>query len=132
MNIFEQATRAKIRFTTPNGMLGVEDLWDLPLVSRRSNLANLDDIARYLDAELKSSASVSFVNEVSETNAATKLAFDVVLHIINVKLAEQKAASLAADNREKKQRIMAIIEQKQAEALSASSIEDLQQMLNAL
>lgn len=132
MNIFEQATRAKLRFTTPNGMLGVEDLWDLPLVSRRANLANLDDIARYLDAELKSSASVSFVKEVSETNAATKLAFDVVLHIINVKLAEQKAASLAADNREKKQRIMAIIEQKQAEALSASSIEDLQQMLNTL
>jgi len=132
MNIFEQATRAKLRFTTPNGMLGVEDLWDLPLTSRRANLANLDDIARYLDAELKSSASVSFVNEVSETNAATKLAFDVVLHIINVKLAEQKAASLAADNREKKQRIMTIIEQKQAEALSASSIEDLQQMLNTL
>ncbi len=129
MSIFEQGTRAKLRFTTPNGMLGIEDLWDLPLVSRR---ANLDDIARYLDAELKSSASVSFVKEVSETNAATKLAFDIVLHIINVKLAEQKAASLAADNREKKQRIMAIIEQKQAEALSASSIEDLQQMLNTL
>ena len=129
MSIFEQGTRAKLRFTTPNGMLGIEDLWDLPLTSRR---ANLDDIARYLDAELKSSASVSFVKEVSETNAATKLAFDVVLHIINVKLAEQKAASLAADNREKKQRIMAIIEQKQAEALSASSIEDLQQMLNTL
>lgn len=129
MSIFEQGTRAKLRFTTPNGMLGIEDLWDLPLTSRR---ANLDDIARYLDAELKSSASVSFVKEVSETNAATKLAFDIVLHIINVKLAEQKAASLAADNREKKQRIMAIIEQKQAEALSASSIEDLQQMLNTL
>ena len=129
MSIFEQGTRAKLRFTTPNGMLGIEDLWDLPLTSRR---ANLDDIARYLDAELKSSASVSFVKDGSETNAATKLAFDIVLHIINVKLAEQKAASLAADNREKKQRIMAIIEQKQAEALSASSIEDLQQMLNTL
>ncbi len=129
MSIFEQGTRAKLRFTTPNGMLGIEDLWDLPLVSRR---ANLDDIARYLDAELKSRASVSFVKEGSETNAATKLAFDIVLHIINVKLAEQKAASLAADNREKKQRIMTIIEQKQAEALSASSIEDLQQMLNTL
>ena len=129
MSIFEQGTRAKLRFTTPNGMLGIEDLWDLPLTSRR---ANLDDIARYLDAELKSSASLSFVKEGSETNAATKLAFDIVLHIINVKLAEQKAASLAADNREKKQRIMTIIEQKQAEALSASSIEDLQQMLNTL
>jgi hypothetical protein len=33
MNIFEQATRAKIRFSTPVGMLSVEDLWDLPLTS---------------------------------------------------------------------------------------------------
>ena len=132
MSIFEQGTRTKLRFSTPNGMLGIEDLWDLKLTSQRANVANLDDIARYLDAELKSSASVSFVKEGSETNAATKLAFDIVLHIINVKLAEQKAASLAADNREKKQRIMAIIEQKQSEALSASSIEDLQQMLNTL
>ena len=131
MSIFEQATRAKLRFTTPNGMIGIEDLWDLPLTST-GRRANLDDIARVLDTELKSSASVSFVNEVSKTSTTARLAFDVVLHIINVKIGEQKAAQLAADNREKKQRIMAIIERKQSEALSAASIEDLQQMLNAL
>lgn len=129
MSIFEQGTRAKLRFTTPNGMLGIEDLWDLPLTSRR---ANLDDIARYLDAELKSSASVSFVKEVSETNAATKLAFDIVLHIINTKIAEQKASQEAAVIREKKQKIMAIIEQKQDEALSAASLDDLHAMLASL
>ena len=68
MNIFEQATRAKIRFSTPVGMLSVEDLWDLPLTSARAR-ANLDDVARLLDAELKSTSSVSFVNDVSEVNA---------------------------------------------------------------
>ena len=131
MNIFEQATRAKIRFSTPVGMLSVEDLWDLPLTSPRAR-ANLDDVARLLDAELKSTSSVSFVNDVSEVNAKTKLMFDVVIHVINTKVAEAKAAKSAADVREKKQKIMAIIERKQEESLSAASIDDLQQMLASL
>lgn len=131
MNIFEQATRAKIRFSTPVGMLSVEDLWDLPLTSTRAR-ANLDDVARLLDAELKSTSSVSFVNDVSEVNAKTKLMFDVVIHVINTKIAEAKAAKSAADVREKKQKIMAIIEQKQEESLSAASIDDLQSMLASL
>lgn len=131
MNIFEQATRAKIRFSTSVGMLSVEDLWDLPLTSTRAR-ANLDDVARLLDAELKSTSSVSFVNDVSEVNAKTKLMFDVVIHVINTKVAEAKAAKSAADVREKKQKIMAIIERKQEESLSAASIDDLQQMLASL
>lgn len=131
MNIFEQATRAKIRFSTPVGMLSVEDLWDLPLTSTRAR-ANLDDVARLLDAELKSTSSVSFVNDVSEVNAKTKLAFDVVIHVINTKIAEQKASQEAAVIREKKQKIMAIIEQKQDAALSAASLDDLHAMLDSL
>lgn len=132
MNIFEQATRAKLRFSTPNGMVSTEDLWDLPLTSVNSKRANLDDIARTLDAEFKSTASVSFVSNVSVVNALTKLAFDVVIHIINVKIAEAKAAREAVAIREKKQKIMAIIEQKQEESLSAASIDDLQKMLEEL
>jgi hypothetical protein len=131
MNIFEQATRAQLRFSTPNGMLSVEDLWDLPLTSTTKR-ANLDDVAKMLDNQIKNTASVSFVNDVSEVNTQTKLAFDVVLHIIKVRLAEQAAAKTAADARAKKQKIMAIIEQKQDESLSAASIDDLQSMLASL
>lgn len=131
MNIFEQATRAQLRFSTPNGMLSVEDLWDLPLTSTTKR-ANLDDVAKLLDNQIKNTASVSFVNDVSEVNTQTKLAFDVVLHIIKVRLAERAAAKTAADARAKKQKIMAIIEQKQDEALSAASIDDLQSMLASL
>ena len=131
MNIFEQATRAKLRFSTPVGMLSVEDLWDLPLTSTTKR-ANLDDVAKMLDNQIKNTASVSFVNDVSEVNTQTKLAFDVVLHIIKVRLAEQAAAKTAADARAKKQKIMAIIEQKQDESLSAASIDDLQSMLASL
>lgn len=132
MNIFEQATRQKIRFESVLGLLCVEDLWDLPLTSLNSKRANLDDIARSLDFQLKSRPSISFVNAASEVNAKTQLAFDVVLHIINVKIAEVKVAEQARQNREKKQKIMAIIEQKSDMRLAESSIEELEAMLNTL
>ncbi len=134
MDLFEQATRKKLRFDTYNGLLGVEDLWDLPLTSLNGKRANLDDIAKGLHAELKDQAEASFVldTKVSDTKALLQLEFDVVIHVINTKISEQKAAALAASNREKKQRIMALIERKQDEALSATSIDELQQMLNGL
>ena len=48
MNIFEMATRKKIRFNSPQGDLSTEDLWDLPLSSKVNGKANLDDIAKDL------------------------------------------------------------------------------------
>ncbi len=131
MNIFEQATRQKLRFDTPKGVLGVEDLWDLPLTSNTGR-ANLDDIAGNLDTELKSSARTSFVSPETQTNELLQLEFDVVIHIISTKISEHKAAQDAADTREKKRKILAIIDAKQDQALTAASLEDLQAMLSSL
>jgi hypothetical protein len=131
MSMFELATRLKLRFDTPKGQIGVEDLWDLPLTSATGR-ANLDDIARNLDRELKSSACTSFVSPETPKNDAAQLMFDVVIHIINVKVADRKVAQDAAAIREKKQKIMAIIEQKQDQALTAASLEDLEAMLTSL
>ena len=131
MNIFEQATRAKIRYHSPNGLIGVEDLWDLPLTSNTGRI-NLDDIAGALDAELKSSTRTSFVWQETTKNDRLRLMFDVVIHIINTKISEAKAADQYRLAREKKQKIMAIIEQKSDMRLADSSLEELQAMLEAL
>lgn len=131
MNIFEEATRLKLRFDTTKGKCGVEDLWDLPLTSNTGRV-NLDDIARGLDADLKSATSISFVTEDSPQNTVRQLQFDVVIHVINVKLIERKAAQDAAAIKEKKQKIMAFIDKKQDESLNDSSLEDLQAMLASM
>lgn len=129
MNIFEQATRQAFRFETTKGHLTVEDLWNLPLTS--VNRANLDDIAKGLQKKL-SETSLSFVADTTPVNKVYQAQFDIVLHIINTKIAEAKAAEQYRQAREKKQKIMAIIEQKQDEALSSASLEDLEAMLNSL
>lgn len=130
MSLFEQASRLKIRFASEQGLLCADDLWDVPLTARRG--ANLDDIARGLFKELQETANISFVETAQKANTTTQLKFDLVKHIIDVRLAEAEVARSAAANKEKKQRILAIIEHKENEALGQTSIEDLKKMIEGI
>lgn len=131
--MFEQASRLKVRFDTPAGLLSAEDLWDLPLTSATGR-ANLDDIARGLHGALKeASDNVSFVAPVSNsTDERLQLGFDIVKRVIEVRVAERDAAKSEADRKARKQRIMGIIAQKEDEKLSNTSVEELRQMLEAV
>ena len=131
MDLFEKASRLKIRFSTSKGLIGVEDLWDLPLTAT-ANRPNLDDVARELDAALKAGTQVSFVTGASDVDEHLKLAFDIVIHVINTKISERDTAKKDADIRAQKQRIMALIDQKKDAALSEASIDELQRMLQSL
>lgn len=129
--MFEKISRIKLRFETSQGMLTVEDLWDIPLTSARGR-ANLDDIARDLSKKLKDTETESFVVKVPKADEATQLAFDLVKHVIEVRLAENEAAQLAKTNKEKKQRILALIAKKENEQDEGRSLEDLRAEAEAL
>ena len=130
--MFEKASRLKIRFNTPQGKISVEDLWDLPLTSN-TNKANLDDIARGLSREIKNNdTEESFVLKTTPANSATKTAFEIVKHVISVRLAENEAADTRRATNAKKQQIMALIDQKKNEKLTAKSEEELQALLESM
>ena len=56
----------------------------------------------------------------------------VVRRIVEVKLEEQEAKKKEADRKAQKQKLMAMIAEKQDEALKKSSIEELEKMLAEL
>ena len=58
MNIFEEASRLKLRFVTAVGGCTVEALWDLPFKSKVN--ANLDDVAKTVSRAIKNSGEESF------------------------------------------------------------------------
>lgn len=128
--MFEQASRLKVRFESPKGLLAVEDLWDLPLTSVRG--ANLNDIAKGLNRELKNADDEDFVNRAAKTDTVLKLKFDIVKHVIDVRLAENLAARTEAERVERKARVLEIIAEKQDAALKDKSIEELTAMVNSL
>ena len=131
--MFDKATRLKLRFDTPKGELSVEDLWDLPLTSQTGK-ANLDDLARSLDRQIRDAGSmVSFVNPTSQTESTKlQLQFDIVKHIIDVRIAERQEAEAKKANSERKQTLLAIIAQKESAELQGASLEDLRKMVEAL
>lgn len=131
MSLFEKASRQKFRFITPQGPLSTEDLWDLPLSSQKGR-ANLDDIARDLNKQLKSGDDVSFVNQAKKAEEVLQQKFDLVKHVIGVKLAENEAVAKARETAEKKQRILALLAEKQDQALAAKSEEELRKMVEAM
>ena len=127
--MFEQATRLKLRFETAKGALTVEDLWDLPLTS--TSKPNLNDLAKGLSRYLRENEE-DFVGVASKADTAAQLKFSIVKHIIGVRLAEDEAAKAASDRRETKNRIMALIAEKQDENLRGKSLEELQAMVATL
>lgn len=132
--LFEKASRIKLRFDTPRGYISVEDLWDFPLTSYDG--ASLDTVARALRKQLKDTDDdTSFVNSTTTVSAADKklqLAFDIAKRIIEVKLAEREAAQVRSDNSAKKQRILEIIARKEDNELEGKPLEELQNLVGAL
>jgi hypothetical protein len=129
--MFEKASRLKVRFDTGKGQLTIEDLWDLPLTSNTGRV-NLDDIAIGLNKQLKNDDDVSFVVKDRKSDSVVQLKFDIIKHIIEVRLAENEANAKARQNAEQKQRILQLIADKQDEALKGKSLEELHTMITEL
>lgn len=130
--MFEKASRFGLRYETPQGLLTVEDLWKLPLTSYRPGRASLDDIAVGLFRQLKESDNESFVKKAAKKDDSTQLAFDIVKHIIDVRMAEDEAAAAQRANKEKKRRILEIIAQKEDAQLFDASLDELKAMAETL
>lgn len=123
-NIFEYATRNKVRFSF-RGLISVEDLWDL-------SLTNLDSIYKELNKQSKQSEEESLLNIKTQEDELLNVQIEIVKHIVSVKLAEKEAREKASAKKAQKQKIMSIIAVKQDEELQNSSIDELQKMLDEL
>lgn len=122
--MFEKATRLKLRFKVANGLISVEDLWDL-------NLNTLDVLARGINKELQES-EVSFIGKRSDKEDKLKLQFDVVKRVIDVKLEEREQAKELRDRVQRKQQLLNVLADKQEESLRNMSKEDILKELESL
>jgi len=122
MDIYKAASRKKLRFTSPYGVLTVEQLWDL-------DLKDLDALAVKLEQNVEKSSSKSFLTETTEDNKDAKLAFEVALDVLQTKVMYRDRAAAAAETRQKNQRIAELIQKKKDEELGDLSISELEALL---
>ena len=128
--MFKEATKQKLRFNTVNGVLAVEDVWDLPLTSQKK--ASLDSLAKDLNRQLKATEEESFVETPTRANATLQLKFEVVKAIIKERIAERDAKRDAADRKARRELLNGVISRKQHAALEDKSLEELEAERDAL
>lgn len=123
-NLFEVAVRNKFRFPF-KGMVSVEDLWDM-------SVRDLDSVFKALNSELKQVKEESLLEVKTTQDQELDMKIEIVKYIVKVKLEEKAAEAKAKENKEKKQKILELLAEKQDANLRNMSTEDLQKMLDEL
>ena len=124
-NLFEKASKMKLRFSTTKGVLSTEDLWDLSLES-------LDKIAKNLYKQIKESEEISFISEKSSEDTLASMKLEIVKFVITFKMDEAKEMKLRAEKLALKKRIADEIAKKKDNKISEMSIEELEKVYNEL
>lgn len=132
MNMFELASRTKLRFNTHKGDLTVEQVWDLPLTSEKN--LSLNGIGMGLQRAMREMGEDSLIQTTAKNPEREKaaLCLDIVKHMITVKQAENEAARAAVEKKAEKQKLLELLEVKQHQKLANMSEDEIRQRLEAL
>lgn len=122
--LFEYAARKKLRFPY-KGLITVEDLWDLPVDA-------LDGIYKTLNSQVKQTQEESLLKRKTAEDVVLSAKVDLIRYIVAVKLAEAEERQQAVLKKQKKDKLLAILAEKQDQSLMNKSEKELQKMLDEL
>ena len=128
MDIFERASRKKLRFASVKGDLTTEQLWDLPLQVTKptATAVDLDRLARGVHSELRGLEEGSFVTRTEDPRKTElDLKLEILKHIIASKQADIAAAEKRAVTNEYKRRLLAAKASKEEQKLAGMSEAEL-------
>jgi hypothetical protein len=124
-NIWIECLKNKYRFEF-KGLISVEDLFDL-------KLEDLDEIYKNLKKEEKNLQGDSLLkNSENPKIDEVQIKLELVKTIFDMKVAEIKRSERALVNKAQKDKILAIIEDKENQELSEKSIDELKEIYNSL
>lgn len=123
-NLFEIATRNRYRFNY-KGVMTVEDLWSL-------RVEDLDAIFKMLNRQKKTADEDSLLATKSAEDQDLANKIDIVRYIVSVKLAEAAERVSAAEKKEQRDKILAIMAKKQDAKFESMDMAELEAELAKL
>jgi len=131
--LFIVASRKQYRFPTlKGGEMTVEQLWKLDLISERSDVVTLNNVAKTLNAEVKSFNEDTFVEEKSQQAKDAENKLEIVKFIIKVKQLDKELALAIKERRAAKEEVLEVLKEKKSEALKGLSVEQLEARVREL
>ncbi len=130
-DIFKQATKLKLRFSSVRGDLTVEDLWDLPLTSK-SNLS-LDGVGKPIQKVLRESDEDSLVDvPTTSKNELNSLRLAIIKEIISVKQEENLIKQNQAAIESQKALLKQALASKKVDEINSLSVEEIEKRLASM
>lgn len=126
-NIYKEASKAGLRFSTSKGNLGTDDLWNL-------GLTDLDILAKSLAKEIKESENGSYIKKarVTPKEKLAQLAFDIVIDIMDTKQEDAEAKSNDKVKSDQKKKLLSLLAEKKDQELKDKTPEEIQKMIEEL
>ena len=115
--MFEAASRMKLRFVS-NGVINVEDLWDLPL-------EQLNTMFKALNKEFNSDKEESLLTTKKAGHDVLALKINLIKHVVKTRLEEEEKRKNKAIRNMKLKNLKQELANKEANAISEMSKEDL-------
>ena len=130
MNIFEKATKQKLRVQTSIGLLTVEDLWHLPLSGVP---ISLNEVGKSLKRIIKDNSEEDLVDDGSLKRQNTEeLSLEIIKYIISVKQDEEDERKVLLAKADRKRKLVAALARRRDNDLEEKSEEELIKMIDAL
>ena len=125
-NIFEKASKLGLTYQTSKGIFNTDDLW-------KFDKEFLNSLAITLHSNLEKS-TVSFITSSKESyeTSCDRLRLQILKHIIEDKLNEEKEQFEVSEKLRKKENLLRILNEKQTDSLKDKSIEELQKEIEEL
>lgn len=130
-DLFIKATRRAYRWSSPRGLLSVEQLWELPLTHRSG--FDLDHVGRELLASIKNMGEESLIsNEPDTAKVEAQERLEVLKAIIATRQEERRVAEARALRAEKRREIRVALSELEANELKQASRDELLERLAQL
>lgn len=120
--MYKQAAQAKLRFTTPVGVLSVEQLWDMSLSQLTTTIKTVKKVLNKNDAD----DDLSFLENDKVIDVENQLRFDILKDVYLTKKAEREEEKTASERKLHNQKIDALIAAKKESEMQGMSIEELE------
>lgn len=130
-NLIFKALKNNYRYPTAKGLVTTEDLMDMPLKSAPGH--DLNSVAQILHDEIQATSSkIDFVSKKKASNKLLEEKMEIVMMIIEDKIADQEAAKNAKALKERREQLLELKKNKELEAAGEMSLEDIEKELRTL
>lgn len=126
--MYKRASQLNLKFTTPVGIVSLQQLWTVSMNNLRSAVTDAHAVLKKVE-----STELDFLSDSTPVASEEEtLTYEILKDVYITRREAAKAAQNAQERKEKEQKLLEILAEKQESSLRSKSKEEIEEMLREL